>query len=78
MTIQLPNDLEERINQRLQNETGATVSDVLRNALDALDSQDQECLAIQEGLDDFENGRLVSLREFDRDFRLRHNIARDA
>ena len=78
MTIQLPTDLEDRINQRLQNEAGVTVSDVLRNALDALDSQEQECLAIQEGLDDLENGRIVSLREFDRDFRSRHNIARDA
>jgi predicted transcriptional regulator len=78
MTIQLPTDLEERINMRLQNATGATISDVLRNALDALDSQDQENLAIQEGLDDLENGRLISLREFDRDFRTRHNITPDA
>lgn len=77
MTIQLPTDLEERINLRLQTESGATVNDVLRKALDSLDAHDEEVIAIQQGLDDLENGRVVPLRDFDRDFRSRHNISLD-
>ena len=77
MTIQLPADLEARINLRLQSESGITASDVLRKALDALDSHDDEIAAIQEGLDDLENGRVIPLRVFDSDFRIRNNIPQD-
>lgn len=77
MTIQIPADLEERINLRLQTESGATVDDILRKALDSLDYHEQEVTAIQQGLDDLENGRVTPLRDFDRDFRLRHNIPQD-
>ena len=77
MTIQVPVDLEQRINLRVQNGTGVTVSDVLRNALDALDSHEVEVAAIQEGLDDLEAGRVTPLREFDREFRSRLNIPQD-
>jgi predicted transcriptional regulator len=77
MTIQLPADLEQRINTRLQVESGSTVSDVLREALDALEARDEELIAIRQGLEDLENGDVVSLEDFDREFRQRHNIPRD-
>ncbi len=77
MTIQLPADLEERINSHLKSESGVTVSDVLRKALDALDLHEEDIAAIQEGLNDLEHGRVVPLRDFDRDFRSRHNISQD-
>lgn len=61
MTIQIPADLEERINLRLLSESGATVDDILRKALDSLDSHEEEVIAFQQGLDDLENGRVVPL-----------------
>lgn len=77
MTLQVSADIEHRINLRLHTQSGITVDDVLRDALDALEFQEQEIVAIQEGLDDLEAGRLIPLREFDRMFREKHNIKID-
>ena len=78
MTYQLPPDVESRIQQRVMNVVGTNEDDILRQALDALDWLDQEAIAIQEGIDDMETGRVKSLREFDTEFRARKNIPRDA
>jgi predicted transcriptional regulator len=77
MTLQVSADIEQRINMRLHIQSGVTVDDVLRDALDALDFQEQEIAAIREGLDDVEAGRLVPLREYEREFRDRRNVSQD-
>ncbi len=79
MSYQLPPDVQQRIQTRL--ESGAdkrSQDEILRHALDALDWQDEECIAIQEGIHDMEAGRVRPLREFDKEFRDRKNITRDA
>jgi predicted transcriptional regulator len=45
--------------------------EVLRDALAALRTREQEVVAIQEGIDDMEAGRVRPFREFDREFQHR-------
>jgi Arc/MetJ-type ribon-helix-helix transcriptional regulator len=52
----------------------ATPDDVVREALAALRSRDDEVLAIQQGIDDMKAGRVKPLREFDREFRRRNGL----
>jgi predicted transcriptional regulator len=77
MTLQISADIEHRITMRLNAQSGVTVDEVLRDALDALEFQEREIAAIQEGLDDVEAGRLTPLREYEREFRARHKISQD-
>lgn len=78
MPTPIPTDVEDRIKMRLQHGEGLTVGEVLRKAMDALDSYDREVLAIQEGIEDLETGRTIPLRQFDQEFRSRHDIPQDA
>ena len=56
--------------------TGSFTShdDVLRKALAAIRFREEEVLAIQQGIDDMEAGRVMPLREFDREFRRRNGL----
>jgi putative addiction module CopG family antidote len=78
MAYQFPPDLDEAIRERMSSGRYSSEDDVLREALRALRWQDQEIAAIREGIEDMEAGRTKPLREFDRDFRKRNNIAQDA
>jgi predicted transcriptional regulator len=53
----------------------ANEDEVLRDALGALSQRDIELQAIREGIADMEAGRVMPLREFDRQLRLRKHIA---
>lgn len=75
MLYQLSSDIQQRIQTRLQNATNTNRDDILRRALDALDWQDGERVAIQEGIDDMEAGNMRPLREFDEEFRAKKNIS---
>ncbi len=77
MPTPIPTDIEDRIKLRLQHGEGLTVGEVLRKAMDALDSYDREVLAIQEGLEDLKAGRTTPLRQFDQEFRDSRNIPQD-
>jgi len=77
MLYQLPPDIQQRLQIRIQNGTDSSQDDILRHALDALDWQDEERIAIQEGIDDMEAGRVRPLREFDREFRDQKNVPQD-
>ncbi|MGY8768572.1 MAG: hypothetical protein ACKVH8_09115 [Pirellulales bacterium] len=69
MQIDMPNDLLQRIQQRVASTSSASEIETIRQALDALDRQDQEQLAIQAGVDSMNNGRVQDFGEFDRAFR---------
>jgi predicted transcriptional regulator len=73
MHIELPPDIVERVQKRAAGR-GASEADVIRQALDSLDWQDQERLAIQEGIDAWRAGDTQEFSEFDREFRAKNNI----
>jgi predicted transcriptional regulator len=75
MSFDLSPDVWNEVQRQLA--TGAFVSPdaVLREALAALRSRDAEILAIQEGIDDMDAGRVTPLEEFDREFRRRNGLA---
>lgn len=71
MSYQFPPDLDEQIKQRMASGQYSSEDDALR----ALRWQDAEVEAIREGIEDLEAGRITPLREFDREFRKRKQIA---
>ena len=75
MSYQFPPDLDEQIKQRMATGQYSSEDDVLRDALRALRWQDAEVEAIREGIEEMESGRVTPLREFDREFRKRKQIA---
>lgn len=75
MTYHFPPDLDDLIKQHINSGAYANEEDVLRDALGALSQRGEELLAIREGIADMEAGRVMSLRDFDRQFRLRKHIA---
>lgn len=76
MRIDLPDDLSERVQQRVAANAGATEIDVIRRALDSLDWRDDERRAVQEGVDAWRAGETQPFEEFDADFRIKNGIAR--
>lgn len=78
MSYCLPPDIEARVRHFIESGAESSEAEVLRHALDALERHNEEDLAIQQGIDDIEAGRVSPLREFDADFRLRKNIPSDA
>ncbi|PHS19038.1 MAG: hypothetical protein COA78_01355 [Blastopirellula sp.] len=77
MQIDIPNDLLQRIQQRVASTNSESEIDTIRQALDALDRQDKECLAIQAGIDAMNQGRVKSFQDFDHAFREKHKLSRD-
>jgi hypothetical protein len=69
MQIELPQDVFDRVKRRTDEGNGITDADVIRRALDSLDWQDQERLAVQVGLDALNAGQVRDFADFDRDFR---------
>lgn len=78
MHLELPADIIERVQKRAAAGNGATEAEVIRQALDSLDWQDQERQAIQEGIDAWRAGDVQNLDEFDAEFRTTNGIQVDA
>ena len=78
MEIDLPQDIIKRVQLRAAAAQGVTEADVIRQALDSLDWQDQERAAIQEGIDAWRAGDVRPWDEFDAEFRAKNNIPSDA
>jgi putative addiction module CopG family antidote len=74
MSVDLSPDVWNEIQRQLANGSYASPDEVVRVALAALRSRDEEILAIQEGIDDMEAGRVRPFREFDREFRQRNGL----
>jgi putative addiction module CopG family antidote len=74
MSVDLSPDVWNEIQRQLATGSYATADEVLREALAALRSRGQEEVAIQQGIDDMEAGRVLPLREFDGEFRRRNGL----
>ncbi len=76
MQIELPDEIVRRVKQRAA--AGVSEAEVIRKGLDALDFQDNERAAIQEGIDAMNEGRVQDFEQFNREFREKNGIASDA
>jgi putative addiction module CopG family antidote len=74
MSVDLAPDVWDEIQQQLASGSFASTDEVLREALTALRSREEEVYAIQEGIEDMEAGRVMPLRQFDREFRQRNAL----
>jgi putative addiction module CopG family antidote len=72
MSADLSPDIWKEIERQVATGVFASPDEVLREALAALREREQEVLAIQEGIEDMEAGRVRPLRDFDREFRHRN------
>ena len=63
MPYDLPADLRQEIEQRMASGQYASEEDVLREAMRALKSREEEIAAIQAGIDDMEAGRVRHLAQ---------------
>ena len=77
MTVNLPPDLDLRIQQRMATGHYATEVELFREAFQALEWREQEIAAIQEGVEDMEAGRSRSLEEVDADIRRKYGFRLD-
>ena len=64
MNIEFPDDLSQRVKSRVASTSGVTEVDIIRKSLDALDWQDSQRTAIQEGIDAMNAGRVQDFEEF--------------
>lgn len=78
MHIDLPDDLITRLRERVALAPGTSEADVIREALNNLDWQNAERVAMQEGLDAMHAGRVRPFEDFDREFSARNGIAVDS
>ena len=74
MSVDLSSDVWNEIQRQLASGSYASPDEVVRVALAALRSRDDDVRAIQEGIDDMEAGRVRPFREFDREFRQRNGL----
>ena len=75
MHIDLPEDVIERVRRRTIEGQGLTEADVIRKALDTLDWHEAEHVAIQEGIDAMNQGRIRDFDDFDHEFRVSNGIS---
>jgi putative addiction module CopG family antidote len=74
MSVDLSPDVWNEIQRQLASGSYTSPDEVLRDALAALRSRDDEVVAIQEAIDEMEAGRGRPFREFDREFRERNGL----
>jgi Arc/MetJ-type ribon-helix-helix transcriptional regulator len=72
VSVDLAPDVWDEIQRQIATGSFASHDDVLREALVALRFREEEVLAIQQGIDDMEAGRVMPLHDFDREFRHRN------
>ncbi len=74
MSVDLSPDIWNEIQRRLASGSYTSPDEVVREALAALRDREREVLAIQNGIDDMEAGRVRPFRDFDREFRQRNGL----
>ncbi len=67
-------DLSPDIWTEIQRQVATGVFSSPDEALAALRDREREVLAIQQGIDDMEAGRVRPIREYDREFRLHNGL----
>jgi len=76
MQYEVPPDVDQQIRQHVATGQYASEAEVLREAMRALESRDQEIAAIQAGIDDMEAGRIRPFEEVDADIRQRFGFSK--
>lgn len=74
MHYSLSADVEESIRQHVASGRFADENELLREALAALDRQEEEIDAIREGLAEMEAGCLTPIQDFDAAWRRQHKL----
>ena len=69
MTVTLPPEVQSRIQALVNSGRFASAADVVAHAVSALEREQSEIAAIQEGLDDVAAGRVRPLSEVDAEIR---------
>lgn len=74
MTIELPTDIAQFVNEQVATGRYQSAEEVLRDAFKSLRRFRSEVDAIQEGIDDMHAGRIRPIEEADAEIRRRHNL----
>ena len=77
MPYELPLDVYREIKQCVASGQYASEDDVLRAAICALKSRDEELASIQAGIDDMETGRIRPFEEVDAEIRRHFGFSND-
>lgn len=72
MNHEFPPDLEQQLQEQMTLGHYDSESDLIRDALQALRTQNEDMAAIQAGLDDLDADRVRPLRDIASDIRQRH------
>jgi predicted transcriptional regulator len=76
MTYQLPPDIDQRVQSQIALGIYQTPTEVLNDALDALERQNADIEAIRAGIEDEKAGRMRPLEDVERDMRQRYGLPR--
>ncbi len=74
MSLTIPADVQARVNALLGTGRYASEEEILRAAVAALEEQNADLVAIQNGINDMESGRYRSFTAFDAEFRQRNQV----
>ena len=74
MTLELPTDIAQFVNEQVATGRYQSAEEVLRDAVNSLRRFRTEVDAIQEGIDDMHAGRIRPIEEADAEIRSRHNL----
>ena len=78
MSYQFPPELDQLVKRQLARGQYDSEDAVLIAAMQSLEQQEEDLAAIREGIEDMNEGRVQSLRDFDREFREKKGIPQDA
>lgn len=78
MSLTIPADVQQRVTALMGTGLYASGEEILRAAVTALEEQNAALTAIQNGINDMENGRYRAIADFDADFRKRNQFETDA
>ena len=78
MSYQFPPELDQLVKRQLARGQYDSEDAVLIAAMQSLEQQQEDWAAIREGIEDMNEGRVQSLRDFDRGFREKKGIPQDA
>jgi Arc/MetJ-type ribon-helix-helix transcriptional regulator len=74
MSVEIASDVWNEIQRQLATGAFASHDELLREALSALRFRSEELVAIGQGIEDMEAGRVTPIREFDRRFREQNGL----